>query len=101
MVPNQSIPTTQLEYDNTPTYMPVLLFNEIFASTLLCLVFVSLNYRKDLLPLDYRRDPILSAGANSLSLYAVTSITYKITGLNFANPVLCLVQVASAALYRD
>lgn len=50
-------------YEPTPTiekattldnYTPVLLFNEVFASAVLCLVFLSLKYRRDLL--DKSRD---------------------------------------------
>lgn len=55
---------------------------------LLCLVFLSLKYRKDLL--DKSRDPVLNAAALALSLFAVTSITYKICGLNFSNPIVAL-----------
>lgn len=60
----------------------------MFASTILCLVFLSLKYRTDLL--DKTRDPVLNCAALALSLYAVTAITYTICGFNFSNPVVAL-----------
>lgn len=60
-------------------------------------MFLSLKYRKDLN--DKQRDPVLNAAALALSLYGVTTITYLITGINFMNPVIALVQITSAASF--
>ncbi len=78
-------------------YTPVLLFNEVFASAVLCLVFLSLKYRRDLI--DKSRDQILNCAALALSLFAVTSLTSPIIGLSFLNPVVALTQIMSAAIY--
>lgn len=75
----------------------MLLFSEVFAALLLCLVFLSLKYRKDLI--DRSRDPILTSAAHALSLFGVTMITYKVCGLNFSNPMVALLQVESAAIF--
>jgi glycerol uptake facilitator-like aquaporin len=83
-------PTPAIETLTTiDNYTPVLLFNEVFASSVLCLVFLSLKYRRDLI--DKSRDQILNCAALALSLYAVTALTAQIIGLSFLNPVIALV----------
>lgn len=96
--PTYQNPTPQIEttlaIDN---YTPVLLFNEVLASAVLCLVFLSLKYRRDLI--DKSRDPILNCAAIALSLFAVTTLTAQIIGSSFLNPVVALTQIMSAAIY--
>jgi len=70
---------------------PVLLFAEVFASLLLCLVFLSLKYRKDLT--DNGRDPVLGAAALAVSLFVVCSVTGLIIGDSLINPVVALVEI--------
>ncbi len=70
---------------------PVLLFCEVFASLLLCLVFLSLKYRKDLT--DNGRDPVLGAAALAVSLFVVCSVTGLIIGDSLINPVVAFVEI--------
>lgn len=76
---------------------PVLLFAEVFASLLLCLVFLSLKYRKDLT--DKGRDPVLGAAALALTLFVVCSVTGLIIGDSLVNPVVALVEILQYVIF--
>ena len=76
---------------------PVLLFAEVFASLLLCLVFLSLKYRKDLT--DNGRDPVLSAAALALTLFVVCSITGLIIADSLINPVIAFVEIVQYIIF--
>jgi glycerol uptake facilitator-like aquaporin len=69
-------------------YNITLAFNEFFGSSILCFVFLSLRYRKDLN--SHQRDPVLNAAALALALFAMTQITYTFTLNTFFNPVVAL-----------
>jgi hypothetical protein len=64
---------------------------------LLCLVFLSLKYRKDLT--DNGRDPVLSAIALSLTLFVVCSVTGLIIGDSLINPVIAFVEILQYIIF--
>ena len=76
---------------------PVLLFAEVFASLLLCLVFLSLKYRKDLT--GSGRDPVLNAAALALTLFVVCSVTGLIIGDSLINPVIAFAEIVQYIIF--
>lgn len=76
---------------------PVLLFAEVFASLLLCLVFLSLKYRKDLT--DNGRDPVFGAAALALTLFVVCSVTGLIIGDSMINPVVAFIEILQYVIF--
>ena len=74
-----------------------MLFAEVFASTLLCLAFLSLKYRKDLV--NKARDPVLNAAALAVSLFVVCSVTYSIVGDSLINPIIAFVDILQTVIF--
>ena len=75
----------------------MLLFAEVFSSLLLCLVFLSLKYRKDLT--GNGRDPVLNAAALSLTLFVVCSVTGLIIGDSLINPVIAFAEIVQYIIF--
>lgn len=63
----------------------------------MCLVFLSLKYRKDLTC--EGRDPVLGAAALATTLFVVCSITGMIVGASLINPVIALVEILQYVIF--